>query len=108
VVVSREQTQKLPNPVIDAALRADAAALPAFAGVSLGAQGYVVIKVNKVVPREAPLEAAARQERGQYAQWWTAAENLAYYNGLKERFKTKILVAKPPVAKANGEEVVTQ
>lgn len=108
VVVSREQTQKLPNPVIDAALRADAAALPAFAGVSLGAQGYVVIKVNKVVPREVPLEAAAKQERSQYTQWWTAAENLAYYNGLKDRFKTKILVAKPPVAKAGAEEVVTQ
>ncbi|MEO7887523.1 SurA N-terminal domain-containing protein [Polaromonas sp.] len=108
VVVSREQTQKLPSSVIDAALRADSAALPAFVGVDLGAQGYAVVKVNKVVPRDAPAEAAAKQERNQYTQWWTAAENLAYYNGLKERFKTKILVAKPAVAKAGAEEVVAR
>lgn len=108
VVVSREQTQKLPPQVIDAALRADANALPAFVGVDLGAQGYTIVKINKVVPRDAPLEAAAAQERNQYTQWWTAAENLAYYNGLKERFKTKILVTKPAVAKAGAEEVVTQ
>ncbi|WP_431096954.1 SurA N-terminal domain-containing protein [Polaromonas aquatica] len=108
MVVSREQIQKLPPQVIDAALRADASALPAFVGVDLGAQGYTIVKVNKVVPRDAPLEAAAVQERSQYTQWWTAAENLAYYNGLKERFKTKILVTKPPVAKLGAEETVTQ
>jgi peptidyl-prolyl cis-trans isomerase D len=28
-----------------------------------------------------PVEAAAKQQRNQYAQWWTSAENLAYYNG---------------------------
>ena len=105
VVVSREQTQKLPPPVIDAALRVDGAALPGFAGVDLGAQGYAVVKVDKVVARDVPVEAAAKQQRNQYAQWWTSAENLAYYNGLKERFKAEILVAKPEPAK---EEVITQ
>lgn len=108
VVVSREQTQKLPNSVIDAALRADPAALPAFVGVDLGAPGYAIIKVEKVVPRDAPVEAAAKQQRNQYAQWWTSAENLAYYNGLKERFKTEILVTRPAPDKAKAEEVVTQ
>jgi len=108
VVVSREQTEKLPNPVIDAALRADPATLPAFVGVDLGSSGYAIVKVGKVVPRETPIEAAAKQQRGQYAQWWTSAENLAYYDGLKERFKAEILVAKPAPAKANAEEVVTQ
>jgi peptidyl-prolyl cis-trans isomerase D len=108
VVVSREQTQKLPNPVIDAALRADPGALPAFVGVDLGSSGYAIVKVEKVVPRDAPVEAAAKQQRNQYAQWWTSAENLAYYNGLKERFKAEILVTKPEPVKANTEEVVTQ
>jgi len=108
VVVSREQTQKLPIPVIDAALRADVAALPAFAGVDLGSQGYAIVKVEKVVPRDAPVEAAAKQQRDQYAQWWTSAESLAYYNSLKDRFKAEILVPKPVPAKANAEEVVTQ
>jgi len=108
VVVSREQTQQLPNPVIDAALRADPGTLPAFVGVDLGASGYAIVKVEKVVPRDRPIEAASKQQRGQYAQWWTSAENLAYYNGLKERFKAEILVAKPEPAKANAEEVVKQ
>ncbi len=101
VVVSREQTQKLPVPLIDAALRADAGALPAFAGVDLGSQGYAIIKVEKVVPRDAPVEAAAKQQRDQYAQWWTSAESLAYYNSLKDRFKAEILVPKP--AHGQGE-----
>lgn len=108
VVVSREQTQKLPVPVIDAALRADASTLPAFAGVDLGSQGYAIVKVEKVVPRDAPVEAAVKQQRDQYAQWWTSAESLAYYNSLKDRFKAEILAPKPAPAKANAEEVVTQ
>ena len=106
VLVSREQTQNLPVQVIDAALRVDASALPVFAGVDLGAQGYAIVKVAKVMPRDARPEAAAKQERNQYAQWWPSAENLAYYNGLKERFKAEILVAKP--ASDNADAVVTQ
>ena len=103
VVVSREQTQQLPNEVVDAALRADLSALPAKAvltGIDLGAQGYAIVKVNKLVAREAPAEAVAKQGREQYTQAWTAAENLAYYNVLKERFKANILVSRPAPAKA--------
>jgi peptidyl-prolyl cis-trans isomerase D len=95
MVVSRQETQKQPAPVIEAALRADPAALPAFAGVDLGEQGYAVVKVNKVLPREAQPEAAARQDRDQYLQAWGSAENLAYYNLLKERLKVQILAPKP-------------
>jgi peptidyl-prolyl cis-trans isomerase D len=108
VVVSREQTQKLPNPVVDAALRADPGSLPAFVGVDLGASGYAIVKVEKVVPRDVPVEAAAKQQRNQYAQWWTSAENLAYYNGLKERFKAEIVVTKPAPGAANAQEAVTR
>ena len=108
VLVSREQTQKLSPQIVDAALRVDVSALPAFAGVDLGAQGYAIVKVGKVVPRDAPLEAAAKQERDQYTQWWTSAENLAYYNGLQQRFKAEILVAKPAAGKSSVEASVTQ
>ena len=101
LVVSRDQPQRQPLQVVDAALRADAAALPALAGIDLGAQGYVIVKVLKVLPREASLEAAAKQERTQYTQWWTSAESQAYYNGLKDRFKTEIKVAKPVRVKAD-------
>ncbi|MDQ3060859.1 MAG: SurA N-terminal domain-containing protein [Pseudomonadota bacterium] len=108
VLVSREQAQQLPMPVVEAALRADASVLPALSGVDLGDQGYVIVKVGKVVPRDAPAEAAAKQERSQYGEWWTSAETLAYYDSLKERFKAQIMVPKPAVAKASALEGVTQ
>jgi peptidyl-prolyl cis-trans isomerase D len=95
VAVSRQETQKQPQPVIEAALRADPAALPTITGVDLGDQGYAVVKVNKILRRDAPPDEVARQEREQYAQSWASAENMAYYNLLKERFKAQILVAKP-------------
>lgn len=101
LTVSRDQPQKQPLQVVDAALRADAAALPALSGIDLGAQGYMIVKVIKVLPREASLDAAAKQERTQYSQWWTSAESQAYYNGLKNRFKTEIKVAKPVRVKAD-------
>jgi peptidyl-prolyl cis-trans isomerase D len=94
LVISRA-TQVLPGPVLDAALRADPAALPALSGVDLAAQGYAVIKVVKVLPRDPRNEAVAKQERAQYAQWWTSAEALAYYKLMQERFKAEIKVAKP-------------
>jgi peptidyl-prolyl cis-trans isomerase D len=103
LVVSREQTQKLPAKVVEAALRADTAALPVFAGVDLGTQGYAIVKVVKVLPRDPALEATAKQERLQYAQWWTSAESLAFYNVLKERFKTEMKVAKP-IRAAAGQQ----
>jgi peptidyl-prolyl cis-trans isomerase D len=95
LAVSRDQPQKQPVQVIDAALRADAAALPALVGVDLSGQGYVIVKVLKVLPRNASVASVAKQERAQYADWWTTAESLAYYNVLKERLKTDIKVAKP-------------
>ena len=106
VVVSRDQTQQQPVALIDAALRADLtgqSTTPVLSGVDLGAQGYAVIKVNKVLPREAQPEAAALQARQQYAQAWTAAESLAYYNSIKARFKTEILTPRPAASQTlNG------
>jgi peptidyl-prolyl cis-trans isomerase D len=102
VVVSREQTQQLPTALVNAALSADAAALPVLVGVDLGAQGYAIIKVLKVLPRDIPAAAMAQQELAQYTQWWTSAESLAYYGILKERFKAEIKVAKPTEQKAGA------
>ena len=104
LVVSRDQTQKQPVQLVDAALRIDASKLPAFSGVDLGTAGYVIVKVNKVTSREPSPEATLKQERNQVTQWWTSAENTAYYNILKERFKTTILVPKPLVSKP-GQQV---
>lgn len=95
VVLSRVETRNQPLPVIEAALRVDPSALPGWAGIDLGNDGYVVAKVNKVIPRPAPAPQMAQQERQEYAQAWATAENLAYYNMLKDRFKAQILVPKP-------------
>ncbi|MDO9359427.1 MAG: SurA N-terminal domain-containing protein [Polaromonas sp.] len=95
VVVSREQGQQLPLDALKAALSADTATLPSLVGVDLGAQGYAVVKVLKVLPRQTPAADMAKQEITQYNQWWTSAESLAYYNILKERFKADIKVPRP-------------
>ncbi|MDE2418841.1 MAG: SurA N-terminal domain-containing protein [Burkholderiales bacterium] len=95
VVVSREQTQNIPAPVITAALRADTTSLPAWVGVDLGAQGYAVVRINKVLERPPVAEATLNQERDQVAQWLAGAEVQAYYQSLKDQYKVQIKVAKP-------------
>ncbi|CAN7335485.1 SurA N-terminal domain-containing protein [Acidovorax sp. LjRoot129] len=95
VQVSREQTQNLPRGLIDAALYAPTDALPAWTGTDLGAEGYAVVKVNRVVPRQAPDAQRAQQERQQYMQWWASAEGQAYYETLKKRFKAEIKAPRP-------------
>lgn len=95
VTVSRREAQAQPLAVIDAALRADASKLPALVGVDLGTQGYAVVRVTKVVPRTPSAPEQTQQENAQVGQSVAAAEEVAYYNLLKERFKAEILVPKP-------------
>ncbi|MEY2618703.1 MAG: hypothetical protein RL522_1705 [Pseudomonadota bacterium] len=101
VIVSREDPARQPRPAVEAALQADPAALPAFIGVDMGDAGYAVVRVVKSIPRTAPPEAVARQEQQQYAQWWSQAEALAYYNLLKTRYKVKVTAAAPAKTPAN-------
>ena len=101
IKLSRDQVQQQPAQVVEAVLRADASALPSFIGVDLGTAGYAVVRINKVLPREPAAQAAAAQERAQYTQGWVGAESLAYYNLLKDRFKTQIKVAKPAASAAD-------
>jgi peptidyl-prolyl cis-trans isomerase D len=93
-LISREQTQRLPAPIIEAAMRADGTKLPAMVGVDLGMQGYVVMRVNKVLERDTK-GANVAEDRKQVTTWWTNAEALAYYESLKARFKVEFKVAKP-------------
>jgi peptidyl-prolyl cis-trans isomerase D len=95
VTVSRLELQGLPAPVIEAALRVDTTKLPVLTGVDLGTMGYAIVKVEKIVPRAPQVADAATQENAQFTQSVAAAENSAYYNLLKERFKVKMLVRKP-------------
>jgi peptidyl-prolyl cis-trans isomerase D len=84
-----------PREIVEAALRADPAKLPALVGVDLGADGYAVLKVNKVLPRETPKPEQLQQEVGQYTRAWSTAEAMAYYEILKDRYKVQIEVPKP-------------
>lgn len=95
VVVSRDQAQGVPPKVLEAALRVDPLRLPGQTGVDLGADGYAVVNVRRVVSRNAPNADTAKQAQEQYAQIWAAAENQAYYEILKQRYKARILVAQP-------------
>lgn len=92
--VSRAQPRGLPQPVLDAALRVDAAKLPALIGVQQADSGYWLMKVEQVGGREAevlPADVAARQ----YAQAWSLVEGRAYLEALKLSHKAKISAAKP-------------
>lgn len=95
VTVSRQDMQKQPAQVVEAALRVDPVSLPGLTGVDLGETGFAVVKVNKVLGRDAPAPEMAAQERGQLAQAWASAENAAYYNLLKDRLKVQIKAPKP-------------
>ena len=85
--------------MVDAVLRADPNRLPAVSGVDLGAQGYAVIRVTKVLPPEDNKE-LMKQAQQQFTQLWGSAETMAYLAELKALLKTEILVAKPVPEKA--------
>ena len=100
VTVSRDQPHNQPAPVVTAALHSPVDKLPAWEGVDLGPQGYAVLKVNRIVEREASDDAQARMERQQYTQAWGTAEALAYYELLKQRFKVQIKAPRPTAESA--------
>ena len=104
-VISRDEPKNTPLIILNAILRAEASVLPVFIGVDLAAQGYAVIRVNKVISKAAPSEAISTQGRSQYSQWWASAENLAYYDFLKERFKATVMVPRPARISADSTAV---
>ena len=89
LVVSRAQPHDLPRSVLDAVLKAPVATLPAFVGVDLGNQGYVVAKITKLWGRD-PSVADPAKARDQYARIWGDAESQAYYEALKARYKVSV------------------
>jgi peptidyl-prolyl cis-trans isomerase D len=98
--ISRLQRNELSLALLDAIMRAPTAKLPAVVGVDLGDQGYAVVKISEVLPRD-PAVADPERSRSQYGQTWADAEAQAYYAGLKKRFKVDIK-AKAVAAAASG------
>lgn len=89
LTVSRAQAQGLPRALVDAVLREPAGKLPAVFGVPLDNEGFVVVKLVRVLPRDvAPGGDATFQK--QYAQAWGEAESQAYLAALKKRFKVEV------------------
>ena len=95
VVVSRDQAQGQPQALVDAVLRADPAAMPVLLGVDLGAQGFALVRVNKVVEREVSNAQQQAQSREQFARLLGNAQASAYLSHLKSQFKVEIKVKKP-------------
>ncbi|PVE05990.1 SurA N-terminal domain-containing protein [Limnohabitans sp. Rim28] len=101
LTISRDQTQGQAQKFVDAVLRADPANLPALVGVDLGAMGYVLARVNKIVPRDEPSAQQKAQTREQFARLLASAEAAAYMAHLRSQFKVKILVPKPKLPTAS-------
>lgn len=97
--VSRARPENLPRAVVEAALKADPDKLPQVLGVDLGAEGYAVLRVAKVVPRDPAAGGGEAALRGQFAQALANAEALAYYEALKKRYKV-VVKAPAPAASA--------
>ncbi len=87
--ISRLQMQELGKATTLAVLGVDPKKLPAFVGIDLGADGYAVAKVQKVIGRD-PVVADAAQARNQYEQAWADAETQAYFGALKVRLKVQV------------------
>ena len=95
ITISRTETHNEPSSLVEAVMRADATKLPQFTGVDLGAAGYAVARVAKVLPTDKPSADTVKQDVARYEQLWGSAEVRAYYEQLRERFKAEILVPKP-------------
>jgi peptidyl-prolyl cis-trans isomerase D len=95
VVLARDATQGQPAALVEAVLRADPGKLPAFVGVDLGAQGFAVARVDKVLPRRQESAELVAQGRARYEQLWEPAEMRGYYELLKTRYKARILAPTP-------------
>jgi peptidyl-prolyl cis-trans isomerase D len=99
--VSRVQTQGLSGEVVNAILTSPSVQLPVVLGVDLKEQGYVVVKLNKVLAERdvAPLQGP--QSLPQYGKVLAQAEEKAYMNALKTRYKVEMKVPAPVAPKPN-------
>jgi peptidyl-prolyl cis-trans isomerase D len=93
--VSRLDRKGMPMDVVLAAMRADASKLPVLVGVDMGTRGYALVRVTQVMVPSIDAGNGLDAGRAQYGQWWGAAEMNAYYNALKEQFKTTIKLPRP-------------
>jgi hypothetical protein len=92
IVVSRDAMLQQNPKLVDLVLKASTSKLPTWVGVDLGAEGYRIVYLTKVLESA---QALATQNRDQYLQVWSTAESASYYEYLKDKFKVQIKVSKP-------------
>jgi len=98
--LSRDQNLKLPGNLVDEAMRANPDKLPQLLGVDLGAKGYGIVKVNKLLASaNNPTKTPELKQR--FIKSWSTAENLAYFSYLKDILKVSFKQAAPDAAKPN-------
>lgn len=101
-IISRQSgLGTLPSVVVTQALQAKTETLPAVFGVDLGAEGWAVVKLNRVLP-ETSLSAAQRQAAQlSYQRVWDEADLAAYQQSLQTRMGARFEVKRPtPTAAA--------
>ena len=98
LLVSRQNLHDQAPTLVEKVMSVDQSKLPAWIGVDLGQQGYVVAQVTRIAENQTAPTNVVTQRRQQYVQWWTNAEVLAYYELLKDRFKAQIKVPRPSMA----------
>jgi peptidyl-prolyl cis-trans isomerase D len=105
-LVSRAQPEGLSRKALEAVLAADVSKLPAVVGVALDSQGYLVARVDKVLPREIKAD-ENRALQAQYGQAWARAESEAYYQALTQRYKVEKRVDPVKTAAAANAALAT-
>ncbi len=100
VVVGRDKPEGLSAAILQTVLSADLKSAPAWTGIDLGAQGYAVARVNRVIERPAPAADMAQRETAELSRLWNTAEGQAYMEFLKTRYKAEIRVPRPKRAGA--------
>ncbi len=91
--ITLNQTQPTPDvssAIVAKAFGLNAQKLPATAGVDLGAQGYAIVQLDKVIEDPAPAE-LVRAAAGAENQALTQGIISAYVEALKKRFGVEIL-----------------
>ncbi|MBV8666147.1 MAG: peptidylprolyl isomerase [Burkholderiaceae bacterium] len=106
--VSRPKPAGLSPAVLQAVMKADASALPAFVGVDEPGVGYSVYRINKVsqpAAQDPGLSSAVQQQLGTAL---AQQETLTYLEALKQKAKVKILrpdfVNPPPGKDGDGAD----
>lgn len=95
VALSRQDAGQQPAALLEAVLRTAPSKLPTWVGVNLGASGYAVAQVEKVLPPATLTADQSAQNLDHYNQQWAAVETAAYYGYLKDLYKARILVPQP-------------